>query len=41
MKKKVNTPPCPYKAECIIKSYVDGKETVYQCEVCSKIIKIE
>lgn len=32
---------CPNKRECIIKTWIDGKEIIHQCEVCSKIINIE
>lgn len=32
---------CINKRDCIIKKWVDGKEVIYQCENCSKIIKTE
>jgi len=40
-KKKPNPPKCPYKTDCIIKIWIDGKEKIHQCETCSKIIEIE
>lgn len=44
MKQKEKKPKerkCPEKPECVIKTWMDDKEKVSQCEICSKVINIE